>query len=1684
MVGIRTQSADAVERFLALVAGDSGMSFVVVGEPGAALGRDRVARHTPMPVVPVDGAIALEPDRVYLVPDGETVTIASGVLHPGRTGAATDAPADTFFRALADDQHANAAFVVLGEAPVGGGGLEAARRRGGLVLIEAPGRPDPAVAGGEVVAPAHLAMRLAEAAGRFRTGHDAAIAAALGGICAAVAAHTGDDFGHYKPTTLIRRVERRLLALRVPDVEAYVARLRADPHEARALGRELMISVTQFFRDPEALTAAVTSALASQARAPRPGGPFRIWVPGCATGEEAYSIAMLVREQLGAEAHVQVFASDIDAAAVDVARSGWYPEAIAAHVSAARLAQFFRRDGDGYRVTKALRETCTFAIHNVLRDPPFAHLGLVSCRNLLIYLEAPLQAGLFGQFHYALAPGGVLLLGAAETTSAATSLFLPLDLAHRVYQRREQAQRVALRLPLAPRADRGTPARGGGRADGPAPGGPVARALERALLDDHAPPGAVITSDGAVAYLCGRTEPYLDPPHGQAPFDLFAVTRPMLRHALRAALAEAIARGEEVVTRELSVPIDRHVAWLRLRVRPMRELGPDAGLYLVVFQALARPPAVATTPIDDPAVGSLVETLERELDAIRAQWRETQHELETANEELKSTNEEMQALNEELQTSREELQSTNEELSTVNVELAQRVVALDAAHADLQNLSDATHLAVVLLDRQHRIRRFSPAACDLFRLIPTDLGRPLADIAPRFTPVDLEAAVADVLAAHAPREFAVRRPDDDSRFRLRVLPYRSLAGELDGVVVTFVDVTRAERAEEQARRRAEELERVMDALPAAVFFTDDPHAAVVTGNAAAAVPLRAPAGAPLPLALDGAGGFRVVHAGVELTRDQLAIARAARGESVRDFEIEVRFDDGTVRTMLGNAEPLHDDAGQPRGAVAAFVDISARIRAEHALRASEARYRTLAATAIDLIARYDRDLRYLYVNPAMAARLGKRPDEVIGRRITELGRPAAWNDHVHEVFTTGRAIRLDWFGSDERWYDVQLSPELEGDQVASVVTVARDITAQKLAARALRESEQRYAAIFATAPFGLAVTRARDGVILAVNPAFARIFALGVEAIVGRTSVALGISDPALRDQMMAELAATGAVRGFIAGRRMPSGGDRVMSINIDIADVDGERLTISSVEDITERTAAEAAARAAQRETEAQRAQLDAVIQAVRDSIAVVDPQGHLVMANAAELRRQGASSLAELQRDLPAIRARMALLGPDGAALPPAQWPMVRLMRGEAVADGELRVRRADSGEERDFEYSGQPILGADGTPALAVLVTRDVTERKRREAEHARLQAELAQAHKMEAVGTLAGGVAHDFNNILGGVLGGLSLLEAEIGPTARIRVELDEMKALVTRGADLSKQLLGFARHGKYDVKPLDLAQVVERTSAMFGRTHRDVAIAIETAPDLRPVLMDHVQLEQVLLNLFVNAAQAMPDGGRLTVRAANGAAAPDGRFVTLVVTDTGIGMDDATRARIFEPFFTTKGPGKGTGLGLASVYGIVAHHRGTISVTSTPGVGTSFTLRLPAADGVVTPERPPTGRLQAGHGTVLIVDDEPQMVRVYGRMLEKAGYRVLTALSGALAIEQVRAHGAEIALVILDMTMPEMSGARTFDAVRALVPDLKVLLSSGFGAEGQAQELLGRGCAGFIQKPFTAAELTAKLRELI
>ena len=402
-------------------------------------------------------------------------------------------------------------------------------------------------------------------------------------------------------------------------------------------------------------------------------------------------------------------------------------------------------------------------------------------------------------------------------------------------------------------------------------------------------------------------------------------------------------------------------------------------------------------------------------------------------------------------------------------------------------------------------------------------------------------------------------------------------------------------------------------------------------------------------------------------------------------------------------------------------------------------------------------------------------------------------------------------------------------------------------------------------------------------------------------------------------------------------------------------------------------------------------------------------------------------------------------------------------------------------------------DGKPVSTRSIFRDISERKLIEAERAILQTKLQQVQKLEAIGTLAGGVAHDFNNLLMTILGNVSLMSLDLEPYHPHYKTLKDIENAVKNGAKLTRQLLGYARKGKYNVKPIDLNQIVEETSETFGRTRKEIAISLQLEKDLHSVEADQGQLEQVLLNLYVNAADAMSGGGDLVLRTLNVShndlkgklyTPKPGTYVKLTVSDTGVGIDKKTQERIFDPFFTTKEMGRGTGLGLASVYGIIKGHGGYIEVESKPASGTTFSIFLPASGKAIEQKVESSSQIIQGSGTVLIVDDEEMVLRANGQMLKKLGYTVVEATSGSQAIEKYKENKEQFVLVILDMIMPEISGSEVFDKLKEINPQVKVLLSSGYSIEGQASEILNRGCNGFIQKPFSMKHLSEKINEII
>ncbi|MFM9885966.1 MAG: chemotaxis protein CheB [Burkholderiales bacterium] len=845
-IGASAGGLEALEQLFRQMPTDTGMAFVVVTHqhPGhTSMLPELLGRVTKLPVTVASDGVRLRPNRVYLNPPGGYLALINGALQrmDANTSAALRLPIDYFLRSLAADQHEKAICIILsGTGTDGTLGLKAVKAGLGMAMVQEAasakysGMPSSAVATGlaDFILPAADMPRqlVAYARGPYLATAAAAQAAELPAaplqkIFVLLRARTGHDFSGYKGNTVRRRIERRMNLHQIKSPTQYVRYLQENAQEIDLLFKELLISVTSFFRDAEASNALFASALPALVDSRPETDILRAWVPGCATGEEVFSLAILIRECMASmkrHCEVQIFGTDLDSAAIEAARNGRYPEGIAAEVSAQRLERYFVHEGSGFRVRKDIRDMAIFAVQNVIKDPPFTKLDLISCRNVLIYLNADLQQRLLPLFHYALRPGGLLLLGPSENIGTATDLFDVVDKRWKIFRRKETVASVhpALVFP----ATRMTARIGSHEAPAvrPAKDVNIAGIVERALLGRFAPASVVVNGQGDVVYIHGRTGAYLEPAAGKPRASLLSMAREGLQLELGAALREAAAHDREVHRENVHVKSNGGFVQVGLTVWKLNEPESVRGLMLVTFRPGAAEPATPERP-GPSRRSSRASLLERELQATKDSLQSTIEEVETANEELKSTNEELQSTNEELQsaneelqTSKEEMESLNEELTTVNTELESKVDELSRASDDMRNLLNSTQIATIFLDRTMRIRRFTEEAKKLINLIPADVGRPIADLNSRLDHAALAADCQAVLGTLVLKERQVRA-HSGQWYLMRIIPFRTAENVIDGLVLTFVDISVVADAQAGLRRMAAIVKDSNDAIAVLTF---------------------------------------------------------------------------------------------------------------------------------------------------------------------------------------------------------------------------------------------------------------------------------------------------------------------------------------------------------------------------------------------------------------------------------------------------------------------------------------------------------------------------------------------------------------------------------------------------------------------------------------------------------------------------------------------------------------------------------------------------------------------------------------------------------------------------------------------------------------------------------------------------
>ena len=1084
-IGASAGGLEAFTQLLKALPTDTGMAFVLVQHLSpthtSALA-DILSRATAMPVTEVSDEPVVEPNHVYVIPPGRDMVIAAGALQlqPRPTGRGAHRPIDHFFRALAEERHHQAIGVVLsGTADDGTLGLEAIKAEGGITFAQDAsaqhdGMPHSAIASGcvdRVLPPEAIAQELARIARHpyAMPGDDAPERDGepkLTRVLQLLRRGSGVDFSQYKFNTLYRRITRRMLLHKFDNLPDYAVALERDPAELEALYRDVLINVTSFFRNPEAFEALKTQVFPRLVQDRARHEAVRVWTLGCSTGQEAYSVAMAFAEfadSAGSKVALQVFATDLSDDCIGTARAGLYPKDIAQDVSPERLQRFFVEVDGHYRVTKSIRDACVFSRHNLLADPPFSRLDLISCRNLLIYLEPVLQQKVVPIFHYALKPAGFLWLGTSETVGGFRNLFEIVDPKQKIYARKPGPHSAPTRLPHGP-APRGAFVPVTARPAG-APS-QLHREADRLLLTRFAPPSVLVSAEFDILQYQGDTGAYLAPAPGKASLALPKMLREGLLVGVRAALSRAAKTGRATREEGLRVMAPDGSRDVTVEVLPLRgSVGPDGqeGGFLVLFHDPAAPaaPASPTAPIGitaavPPAAEADADAsrLAQELAATREylqtmieQHEAANEELQASNEEIQSANEELQSINEELETSKEEIQSSNEELTTVNDELQNRNAELNRLNNDLLNVFSNVPIPIVLVGPDLRVRRFTPAAEKQLNLVAGDIGRPLGHI--RFgldgLP-ELELLLHDVLGTVSQREVQVR-DRLGNRHLLRLRPYRTSDNQIDGVVMTLVDVESLTRAHEYTQSIVATVREPMLVL--------DNELRVLTASSSFC--------RDFGVSRDDTEG-RLIY---DLGNGQWNIPELRRlleqvlpgGDAFNDYKVEYAFEHIGQRAMMLNARRLLQSGGSSPAILLAIEDITERSGAE----AAGARLAAIVASSQDAIIGKDLDGVITSWNRGAQELFGYTAEEAIGQPVRLLipDDRSAEASHILERIRGGEAVEHHDTvrrHKDGSRVDVALTVSPVRDASGHIVgasKIARDIGPRKRADAALADSRMR-----------------------------------------------------------------------------------------------------------------------------------------------------------------------------------------------------------------------------------------------------------------------------------------------------------------------------------------------------------------------------------------------------------------------------------------------------------------------------------------------------------------------------------------------------------------------------------------------------------------------------------------------------
>ncbi|MEM6550668.1 MAG: PAS domain S-box protein [Planctomycetota bacterium] len=1608
-IGASAGGLEPLEQFFNAVPLDTGMAFVVVQHLSPdypSLMSELLARHTKLPIHRVEDHMAVHGDAIYLIPPRKNMVVEEGMLRlseQSREDEHPPLPIDIFFKSLASDQGKQAVAVVLsGTGTDGSRGVKAIKDAGGLVLVQDEftakfnGMPRAAIDSGTVDAaftpsemPGYLVAYRDDPSAKPPPDDEESGLEGIDAVLNLLNRHHEIDFSLYKPATVHRRIERRILLGPEPTIDAYVERLRGDPSELNRLYKDLLIGVTQFFRDSAAYESLQKHVIPNIFQARARGEEIRIWVAGCATGEEAYSMAILfdeARRKLGRENQpIRIFATDAHRSSIDYAAAGRYEADSLREVMPDRLGTYFAPVGSEFQVVPKLRQMITFAPQNMISDAPFTRMDLVTCRNVLIYFRQPVQTQVISLLHFALNTGSFLFLGPSETTQPFRDEFEAMDPHWRIYRKRRDVRllsptRVPTRTPTL-----SVPSRNTIPAVSPAALGPDLRLLRvyDLLLQDAIDASVLINERREVVHVFGNARNLLKLPIGRRAYDVVSMLDEPLKPAVSAAIQKCWQQREEV-----SVGVARldDQTVIQVSARPITTV-IDAEMYtLIKLQHEDRPapeprlseePASEFTFDSEGANQKRVLDLEQELQYTKENLQTTIEELETSNEELNATNEELIASNEELQSTNEELHSVNEELHTVNAEYQQKITELTRLTDDMNNLLASSEIGTLFVDRSLRIRRFTPAMEGLMKVRAADVGRRFDEISPKFQHESLLEDARQAIETGETRQVEVPSKDAERSYLLRINPYRLANGNIDGLVLTFVDITELRVTERRLAESEERFKLAANNTPLMIWLTDEGgHLAWISESWLAFV------GKPLESQI-GFGWGSVAHP--EDAEDLDKAWRATVADRTRwDHEFRVLSKDGTPRWCYGTGQPRFDDDGQFLGHIGTITDITDLRRTQQELLSVTERFEAFMSNSPAMKWAVDEDGRFVFMNATYERLMGVKAEDSIGRQPTDMLAQKTVETMLQKSGETGGQPAKE---PDELTFEIEVAVgEVTREFLVTnfvfhepggrklIGGSALDITSLKQTQRELAESSERLGLALRSSNSGLWDWNVRTGEMYFSDMYYGMIgYGPGELPASFQTWEELVHPEDLGQAKEKIDRCVSGEADSYRSTFRMlckddsyrwvvsigettdhgPDGKPaRITGLHLDIDDLKTTQLALQELN-------AELEDRVRQRTAEL--IESEQRFQAVADNAPIMlwvnDQADAMVWGNRGWLEFTGQEhARVSCERWLEVVH-------PDDLGAMRGAWEQA--IETNQSWGYEFRARHHD-GDYRWMFMHGMPQYREDGGCIGYVGTIVDVTDRREAQEQlkqaHDELERRVVErtselqvnveslAARNRELDQFAHAASHDLRSPLRTILGFAEhLRELDAEAEGRDDDGIDAINRITSAAERMSRlidSLLLFATVGRGELRMevIDPGGVVSQVRSDLAQEIEAAGAEVLIAGDLPPIVGDPSMIRSVFQNLISNAIKYRRDEPpRIEVSGDT-----NGEFLSIAVRDNGSGLQVEDIDRAFEPFQRLH-PGKqnrGTGIGLSICRRVIERHGGTICAESQPNQGTTFTFTLP------------------------------------------------------------------------------------------------------------------------------------------